>query len=440
MGAAHSSTPLASRPHVVIIGGGYAGLSIALALQDHLRVTLLDPRRTFYHILGATRALASEGFERSLFIPRDRALQHCTLLAGSATRVDPAARVVFYTVTPGEAAPGEPAPSPASPSAAGQVSYDYLVIATGATYSAPGVSVGGTTADNVRAFVDVRAAIAAAQRIVCVGGGSVGAEVCGEIAGAHGGGKSITLVHSGAHLISEAASNGALAADSSIGEATASRLRALGVTLRLGERVTSRPGGEAGSCRLVSPGVWAGATTLSTSVGAALPADLVIWAAGGARAATGFLRDSPGLAPALDARTGELLVDAHLRVKGWEGTIFGAGDCAGSGHPKMALVIERGTAPVVAANVLAYARAAAAGAAGAAGAGAVQAPPPPSLKVAAPWTKPSVIVILTPSVGFGKLGPLWLPDAVVCGIKGKDKLLSRYLARLKYESKELEAK
>ena len=95
----------------------------------------------------------------------------------------------------------------------------------------------------------------------------------------------------------------------------------------------------------------------------------------------------------------------------------------------MALVIERSTAGTVAANVLATAKTIAAGKA-AAEAQAL-------LKPLAPWASTAIIVVLSPKVGFGKLGPLWLPDWLVSLTKGRDKLVGRQLGRMKYELSEL---
>lgn len=406
------------KPRVVILGGGYAGLSVAHALVGKpIDVTLLDPRSTFNHVLGHTRALAQPGFEHGLFIPRDRMLAGCTLVVGTAGAVDADARTVAF------AAPdGTP----------GSLPYDVLVVATGVHYASPGFGVGGSTADGKRAFRDIRSAIAAAKSIVVVGGGAVGSEVAGEIAGGYPG-KSITLVHSGAHLVS-GKENGPAGADPAIGAAVESRLVGLGVTVVKGDKVAPLPADAAAKLTTVAPHVLAGACTLTTAGGRSLPADLQIWTTGGAAPNTAFLRASPGgLGEAVLNARGEVRVDAFGRVVG-QPRIFAVGDVADSGHPKMAIVIERGIAPTVAANVALAARAAVAAGdkVGLADAAAVGLSPVP-----APWSSTAIIVVLSPRVGFGKFGPAWLPDAIVALTKGRDKLVGRQLSRMGYALSEL---
>jgi NADPH-dependent 2,4-dienoyl-CoA reductase/sulfur reductase-like enzyme len=41
------------RPSVVVIGGGYAGIGVAAALDEDADVTLVERRDTFVHNVGA---------------------------------------------------------------------------------------------------------------------------------------------------------------------------------------------------------------------------------------------------------------------------------------------------------------------------------------------------------------------------------------------------
>jgi len=45
------------RSSVVVIGGGYAGITLASALDDHTHVTLVEPKDAFVHDVAALRAL-----------------------------------------------------------------------------------------------------------------------------------------------------------------------------------------------------------------------------------------------------------------------------------------------------------------------------------------------------------------------------------------------
>lgn len=107
-------------PHVVILGGGFAGLAAARELRSApVRITLID--RTNHHTFQpllyqvATAALAPS----DITVPirwRLRSQQNTTVLMAEVTRVDPVARTIEYD-------DGR------------QLDYDYLIVATGARHS-----------------------------------------------------------------------------------------------------------------------------------------------------------------------------------------------------------------------------------------------------------------------------------------------------------------
>ena len=48
--------------HVVIVGGGYAGIELASILKKwKVPFTLIDPKEYFHHNVGALRAVVDEG-------------------------------------------------------------------------------------------------------------------------------------------------------------------------------------------------------------------------------------------------------------------------------------------------------------------------------------------------------------------------------------------
>jgi NADH dehydrogenase len=106
-------------PHVVIVGGGFAGLTAAQALAGSpVRITLLDRRN--HHVFQpllyqvATAGLSSTDIAAPLrHILRGQ--PNVTVLLGEVLRVDPALRKVVL--------------------ADGEIDYDFLVLATGATHS-----------------------------------------------------------------------------------------------------------------------------------------------------------------------------------------------------------------------------------------------------------------------------------------------------------------
>lgn len=174
------------RPHVVIIGGGFAGLNAARRLaRAPVHITLLD--RCNHHLFQpllyqvATAALSPGDIAypiRSVL----RRYRNVQVLLAEATSIDPAGKRVILDN--------------------GELSYDYLVIATGATHSyfghedewaphAPGLK-------SVEDAIDIRRrvflAYEAAEResspegqcewltFVVVGAGPTGVELAGALA------------------------------------------------------------------------------------------------------------------------------------------------------------------------------------------------------------------------------------------------------------------
>ena len=173
------------RPHVVIVGGGFAGLRAARALRRApVDVTLLDRRN--HHVFQpllyqvATAGLAAP----EIAAPLRRILRrqsNATVLMAEVVSVDLSRRVVVL--------------------ADGEVPYDYLILATGATHSyfghdawarhAPGLkSIEDALEIRRRLFVAFeraeREADAAARNVwltfLVVGGGPTGVELAGTLA------------------------------------------------------------------------------------------------------------------------------------------------------------------------------------------------------------------------------------------------------------------
>jgi NADH dehydrogenase len=172
-------------PHVVIIGAGFGGLDAARALDGApARVTLLD--RHNYHLFQpllyqvATAALSPGDIASPIrWILRHQ--QNVQVLLAEARAIDPAARAVVTDREP--------------------LSYDYLIVATGATHSyfghpeweawAPGLK---TLDDALEMRRRVLLAFEAAERepdpeaqqrlltFVIVGGGPTGVELAGALA------------------------------------------------------------------------------------------------------------------------------------------------------------------------------------------------------------------------------------------------------------------
>jgi NADH dehydrogenase len=178
---------LASRPHVVIVGGGFGGLQAAKALAEApVRVTVIDRRN--HHLFQpllyqvATAALSPADIAHPIrSVLRNQA--NTEVLLEEVAAIDPAAKEVMLA------------------DGAGRVPYDYLILAAGASHAyfghdewapvAPGLKTLEEALDIRRrillAFEEAETSPDPARRqalmtFVVVGGGPTGVEMAGAIA------------------------------------------------------------------------------------------------------------------------------------------------------------------------------------------------------------------------------------------------------------------
>jgi len=277
------TTSPTSRPTVVVVGGGYGGVSTAKALDDIADVVLVEPKEAFQHNVAALRALVDLDFAPTTFLPYDRLLSR-----GRVVR-EPAVSVAPGRVTLGSGA---------------ELAADYIVLATGSHYPFPAKSDHRGVAEALKAYRVAHESLAAADRVLLLGAGPVGIELAGEIASAWPG-KHITLLEAGADLL-PGDYNPALRVE------LARQLAERGVELLLGSPLTAEPSTAPGELAPIE---------VRTGDGRELTADL-------------WLR-CYGVVPVSDYLTGELAaartpsgrlrVDDHLRVDGHP-AVFAVGD------------------------------------------------------------------------------------------------------------------
>ena len=172
------------RPHVVILGAGFAGLYAAKHLRRaNVRITVID-RRNFHLFQPLLYQVATAALNPSDIASPIRSILHAqtnvNVILGEATAVDVERRIVKLTD--------------------GEIAYDFLVIATGATHSyfghpeweryAPGLK---TIEDALEIRRRVLLAFESAERatdpdlqrewltFVVVGGGPTGVELAGAL-------------------------------------------------------------------------------------------------------------------------------------------------------------------------------------------------------------------------------------------------------------------
>jgi len=173
------------RPHVVILGGGFGGLAAARELADaNVRVTLID-RRNHHLFQPLLYQVATAGLSApSIAAPLRQILQndkHVTVLMDEALDVDLDRRIVML--------------------AQGELPYDALIVATGATHAYFGHDEWERYAPGLKTLEDaftirrrVLLAFERAEReddpeerqawlnFVVVGGGATGVELAGTLA------------------------------------------------------------------------------------------------------------------------------------------------------------------------------------------------------------------------------------------------------------------
>jgi len=297
-------------PHVVILGGGFAGLACARALRGApVRITLVD--RSNHHLFQpllyqvATAALSPADIAmpiRSIL----RRQQNAEVWMGEVKKIDVARREVELRD--------------------GSLSYDYLVVATGATHAyfghdewaphAPGLKTIDDAVEIRRRFL---LAFEAAEReadpearrrlltFAIVGAGPTGVELAGAMAeiarevmprdfrSIDTTTTRIILLEGGPRVLP--------AYTPSLSEKARRQLENLGVEVRTGAQVTKIEKGT----------VWIGSE--------AIAAGNVFWAAGVAASPLGAQLGAP-----LD-RAGRVLVDPDLSLPGHP-EVFVAGDLA----------------------------------------------------------------------------------------------------------------
>jgi len=287
------------QPHVVIVGGGFAGLSAARALAGRaVGVTLLDRRN--HHVFQpllyqvATAGLSATDIAAPLrHILRRHA--NVTVLLGDVRRVDAGARKVVL--------------------ADGEVGYDFLILATGAAHSYFGHDEWAGHAPGLKTLEDAllirrrtllaferaeRESDAARRRdlltFVVIGAGPTGVELAG------------TLVEIARHtlrrefrrmdpgearvVLLEGLDRVLPTYPPDLSEKARRQLESLGAQVRTGARVTG----------VDADGVWLGSERLA--------AGTVLWAAGVAASPVGGSLGAP-----LD-RAGRVRVEADLSVPG----------------------------------------------------------------------------------------------------------------------------
>lgn len=196
---------------VVIVGGGYAGVTLARALDDVFDVVLVERKDRFYHNVGAMRAYADASLFPRLLIPYDRLLRR--------------GRVVFDDVV---------SVGTGVVRGSAGMDADVVVVATGSQYRLPFKNSFHESAAFLAAAEGLSAQLAAAEQVTILGDGPVGVELAGEISWRYPK-KRLQLVSAGEKLL-------AGAGNPRLGAKVLGMLRRRGVDVVFGQREASGPG------------------------------------------------------------------------------------------------------------------------------------------------------------------------------------------------------
>jgi len=372
------SEPSPARPAVVVIGGGYAGISVAKQLDDIASVVLVEPKDAFMHNVAALRALVDPSWLPRIYLPYGGLLSHGRVAADRAVKVD-AGRVAL--------ASGEELPA------------DYIVLATGSSYPFPAKSDLDRTVDAQEKTLGTHEALAAAARVLLVGAGAVGIELAGEIKAVWPS-KQVTLVD-----VADEVLGGPFRAD--LKAELRRQLEELGVQVLLGSPLRAAPPTEPGELRTF---------TVATQAGREVTADL--WFR-----CYGVIPVSDYLAGGLaGARTADGMIEVTptLQVAGQD-RVFALGDVS-TADRKVAGAASR-QAAIVAGNIRSLIEAGP----DAAGTG----DPDAGLSRYEP-APPGIVVPIGPEGGSGQRpgSEDLLPAEVVAQVKGRDMMVARFAEML----------
>ncbi len=164
---------------IVVVGGGFAGSTVARELQNECDVTLIDTEDFFEYTPGILRVLVEPEHYKKIYSKHENYLGKSKIVVDSVKDITEK-KVILKS---GKA-----------------INYDYLVIASGSSYSFPIKEENVFFAKRSKNLLEAYDKLKNSQKIVVVGGGVVGVELVAELA-THYKGKELFLIHAHSKLM-----------------------------------------------------------------------------------------------------------------------------------------------------------------------------------------------------------------------------------------------
>ncbi|MFT0762532.1 FAD-dependent oxidoreductase [Scrofimicrobium sp. R131] len=149
---------------VVVIGGGYGGITVAKGLDSVADVVLIEQRDQFVHHAAALRAAVDDVWGNAIFMPYSYLMQRGQVVHGTVSRVEGTTVHVFGQ---------EP------------IEADYVVLATGSNYAFPAKHTDGSNKVAKARIEQLHESLQHADSALLLGAGTVGLELAGELAHAY---------------------------------------------------------------------------------------------------------------------------------------------------------------------------------------------------------------------------------------------------------------
>ncbi|SCU87736.1 LAME_0D11276g1_1 [Lachancea meyersii CBS 8951] len=172
-------------PHVLIIGGSFAGIKAAeilVAAGHAVKVTIISQSTHAYFTVAAPRVLVEPQVAQQVFFAIEDKVaklgEAVSFTQGSVNKVDTRAKTVKFRDSTG---------------AEKLVSYDFLVVASGSKAQSAAFKLDGDYTLTEKVQQELQACIKASKEIAILGGGPTAVETAGEIGHTYGKEKNVTL-------------------------------------------------------------------------------------------------------------------------------------------------------------------------------------------------------------------------------------------------------